>query len=452
MSVSANRRVGEDAQRQAALAGSVGVWNVGGEVQRIAAVEPLLVSLWADSQCPVEGNHEFFGPGGVCPAGVVRVRVHAYLEGFDTAVAAVDIKQAAGYPRLEGNPLAVAAADQAAVDRLVLAEQSANGDVEGTSDAPERLERGVTGPRLDGGDDGLGEAGAGRGRPEREPARLAMCANLPRNAGRDKGEVAARLDIGNSTGRPDGWVVRSSRVANRPSEYVDLPRHQVVGRSGRPRPALARTVLNAQNDRYEPLPGLLSVPSFLYRKLGPRGRIAVKLGGGLFVVAVTVAAIVLVPRIAATNRERAEKERRDAAAALAERRRRLIEEQRPHRGRADPGASRAVAVVALEGRILADARARVAAGKLDPPAAKRVDCKPIPHGQDPNGARVAYDCVAVTSDLPSIGTQPGGVIGHPFRAVVQFSTGRLTWCKVSGRANIDLGSRAQVTIPRVCSL
>ena len=30
-----------------------------------------------------------------------------------------------------------------------------------------------------------------------------------------------------------------------------------------------------QDDRYDPLPGLLRLPSFLYRKLGPRGRIAV---------------------------------------------------------------------------------------------------------------------------------------------------------------------------------
>ena len=31
-----------------------------------------------------------------------------------------------------------------------------------------------------------------------------------------------------------------------------------------------------QDERYEPLPGLLSLPSFLYRKLGPGGRTAVK--------------------------------------------------------------------------------------------------------------------------------------------------------------------------------
>jgi hypothetical protein len=211
--------------------------------------------------------------------------------------------------------------------------------------------------------------------------------------------------------------------------------------------------LPQQNDRYEPLPGLLSVPKFLYRKLGPRGRVAFKVGSALFVVAVTVAAIVLVPRIAETKRERAERERREAAAALAERRRTLIAEQRPQRGRAEPGASRPAVVAELEERILLDARARVAAGDLSGPAAKRVECEPLQHGQDPEGARVAYECLAVTSDLPSIDTSPGGTIGHPFRAVIHFPGGRLTWCKVSGRpAEGGLTSRGVVTLPRACSL
>ena len=116
---------------------------------------------------------------------------------------------------------------------------------------------------------------------------------------------------------------------------------------------------------------------------------AVKVGGGLFVVGAIVAAIVLVPRIADTKRERADRERREAAAALAERRRQLIAEQRPHRARAEAGAPRAAVVAELEERILTDARARVAAGSLAGPAAKRVECEPLPHGQDVDGARVA---------------------------------------------------------------
>jgi hypothetical protein len=206
-----------------------------------------------------------------------------------------------------------------------------------------------------------------------------------------------------------------------------------------------------QNDRYDPLPGLLSLPSFLYRKLGPRGRLAVRAGGTLFVVAAIVAAIVLVPRISKSNRERAAQERRDAAAALAARRRRLIAEQRPHRGRAEANASRAAVVADLEAGILADARARAAAGKLHGPAATRVECEPL-EDSDRRAKRVAYDCIAVTSDLPSIEGSPQGVLGHPFRAVADFSAGRFTWCKVSGRPGEgSITQKALVRVPRACS-
>jgi hypothetical protein len=160
-----------------------------------------------------------------------------------------------------------------------------------------------------------------------------------------------------------------------------------------------------QNDHYDPLPGFLSLPSFLYRKLGPRGRLAAQVGGGLFVVAVTVATIVLAPRIAESNRERRADERRDAQAALAVRIERLRAEQRPHRGRAEAGASHAAVLTELEAAVLADARARAAAGELHGPAPSRVECEPL-GGADPAGERVPYDCIAVTSDLP--GERPAG--------------------------------------------
>lgn len=202
-----------------------------------------------------------------------------------------------------------------------------------------------------------------------------------------------------------------------------------------------------QNDRYEPLPGLLSLPSFLYRKLGPRGRLAAKVGGGLFLVAVILAAIVLAPRIAESNRERKADERREAQAALAARIERLRAEQRPHRGRAAAGASRDAVLAGLEAAVLADARAR----NLHGPAPSRVDCEPL-GGDDADAARVAYDCIAVTSELPSGERSPGGVLGHPFRAVADYSTGRLTWCKVSGRPGEgSLTSAGAVRLPRACS-
>lgn len=207
-----------------------------------------------------------------------------------------------------------------------------------------------------------------------------------------------------------------------------------------------------QDDRYEPLPGLLSLPSFLYRKLGPRGRMAAKVGGALFIVAVTVAAIVLLPRIAESNRERKAEERREAKAALAARIERLRAEQRPQRGRAEAGASRAAVLTELRAAILADARARTAAGKLHGPAPKRVECEPL-RGGNPGAARMAYDCIAVTSDLPSGDRSRGGVLGHPFRAVADFSARSFTWCKVSGRPGEgSVTSEVLVRIPRACSV
>ena len=207
-----------------------------------------------------------------------------------------------------------------------------------------------------------------------------------------------------------------------------------------------------QNDRYEPLPGLLSLPSFLYRKLGPRGRMAVKVGGGLFLIGVTAAAIVLIPRITESNRERSAQERREAAAAAAERRRDLIAEQRPHRARAARGASDAAVLATLRDRILGDARGRVAAGQLSGPPAKRVECKPLK--ETAGGTIGSYDCLAVTSDLPDVDGSPGGSIGHPYRAVIDFPSRRLTWCKISGRAGEGGFSQRDlaIRIPPACSL
>jgi hypothetical protein len=211
-------------------------------------------------------------------------------------------------------------------------------------------------------------------------------------------------------------------------------------------------VVAPQNDRYEPLPGLLQLPGFLYRKLGPRGRVAAKIGGALFVGGVVAAAIVLGPRIADTKRERSARDRREAAAAAAERRRALIAEQRPHRGRAGSDGSRPAVLAELQAAILADARARATSGELTGPAAESVRCRPLT-GVDPDAGRVPYDCIAITSVLPEGEDLPQGVIGHPFRAVVEYPTGRYTWCKISGRAG-EGGLSAKdpaVRIPLACS-
>jgi hypothetical protein len=203
--------------------------------------------------------------------------------------------------------------------------------------------------------------------------------------------------------------------------------------------------LSSPGDRYEPLPGLLSLPAFLVRRLGPRGKVVFAIVAGIALVGAVVAALILVPRITESKSERAVQERRDAARALAERRRALAAEQRPHYGTA-AGTDRTTVVSGLESAILTDARERVAQGDLPGPPAKRAECKPLRHGPIDS-----YDCLAVTSDLPEIESSPAGAIGHPYRAVVHFDSGRFTFCKVSGRPGEGSFTReALVTLPRAC--
>ncbi len=203
--------------------------------------------------------------------------------------------------------------------------------------------------------------------------------------------------------------------------------------------------MSSTGDRYEPLPGLLSIPAFLVRRLGPRGRRALAIVAAVALVGAVVAAVILVPQITETKRDNAERARQDSASALAAERTRLRAEQRPHRGVAPAGSGRAAIVAELQSAILADARSRVSAGDLPGPPPKRVSCQPLKHRLG------GYRCLAVTSDLPDTGSTVGGTVGHPFAAVVHPETGSFSWCKVSGRpGELSIQSRFLVKLPREC--
>ncbi|MBN1528434.1 MAG: hypothetical protein JW895_05205 [Thermoleophilaceae bacterium] len=193
-------------------------------------------------------------------------------------------------------------------------------------------------------------------------------------------------------------------------------------------------------DRYEPLPGLLSLPGFLFRKLGPRGRVAALALGALAAVGLAAAAVVLVPRITETKRDNAAAEREERAAAIERERRRLIAEQRPHPG-TGPAGDRAALTRSIEASVTRDARARVAAGDLSPPRALYSICRPLEGG----GGRLS--CTAVTSEVPG----GEGVVGHPFRVLADYPAGRYRWCKVSGRAGEGSFTRLlNVPVPKAC--
>jgi hypothetical protein len=100
-------------------------------------------------------------------------------------------------------------------------------------------------------------------------------------------------------------------------------------------------------DRREPLPELLGLPAYFWRKLSPTGRRVAVVAGGLLLAGAVAAGLVLGPRIAETRRENEAQERRDEARLRAAERARLAAEQRPRRGVLD-GAAPAAQVAGLE--------------------------------------------------------------------------------------------------------
>jgi hypothetical protein len=209
------------------------------------------------------------------------------------------------------------------------------------------------------------------------------------------------------------------------------------------------------------MPGIADLPGWLWRRMGRTARLSA-VGALILLVA---AAAALLPVILESKEDQAEADRRERAERRAELIRRLETEQRPrHRRSASLAPAGATSGEQLEARstlidelgaeILADARARVRRGDLDGPI-RRVDCEPFPRSVDAVGAheqlgrRIGrYACVAVTAEFGTGEVGATGVIGHQYRTMVDFETGRYAFCKVSGQAG---PSREQlVTTPRVC--
>ena len=214
-------------------------------------------------------------------------------------------------------------------------------------------------------------------------------------------------------------------------------------------------------DRYEPLPGIGELPAWLWRRAGRRARVAT----AVLLVATAGVAVALAPQIREFNKERVEGERRERAELRERRVRALQAEQRPRTRRsgavappaADPGrrlAVRARLLAEVGATILADARRRTRAGELDG-LAKRVECEPfprtvggVPADKDLSRGRGRYACVAVTAEFERDEDSVGGVIGHPYRVLVDFATGRYTYCKTTGAPGP--ASDPLVTTPKAC--
>ncbi len=214
---------------------------------------------------------------------------------------------------------------------------------------------------------------------------------------------------------------------------------------------------NRQPDRYEPMPGIIDLPGWLWRRIPRAARIALVVA----IVGLVGAILAIAPGIreSKSERDRAEQQQRQRAAAAREAR--IRREQRP-RFVNGPAATSGVAarrrlVDAAAASVLADARRRVAAGQLSGPI-QGVDCEPFPRNVAGIGAEDSthqrfgrYQCLAVTARFEETEKTSGGLLGHPYRLRIDFDSGRYVFCKIAGRpAEGQLKRDLGVTVPTVC--
>ena len=211
------------------------------------------------------------------------------------------------------------------------------------------------------------------------------------------------------------------------------------------------------DDRYEPLPGLLELPGYVWRRLPFAARVAL----GALALGAVVLAIVLWPSIQHSREEHARKD----AAELARIRQAELEqtrrEQRPRFARGAPAGgdvtARGQLLVSAETSIRTDADRRAAAGEFHGPI-MRVECAGYPSGtgRPPPDAVPArrigrYGCLAVTSEIPATSGNRSGVVGQPYRMQIDFESGRYAFCKVRGRpGELAVKAETPVPVPRVC--
>jgi hypothetical protein len=210
---------------------------------------------------------------------------------------------------------------------------------------------------------------------------------------------------------------------------------------------------------YEPLPGLLGLPRFVWRRTPRPARIALV----VLAAAAAVGTAIAIPLIASGKREGAAQERRADALDKARAERRLRADQAPRRDRAAhapraPEAARQAAITAaLERAITADARARFRAGTLTGPAVKstvcRADSTQVADLQP--AARRAGGAVLVCLAATSVSRRPDGArfaIGFEFLAAANWRRATFTWCKTNPPPGEKFGGvrRAEVQLERAC--
>jgi hypothetical protein len=197
------------------------------------------------------------------------------------------------------------------------------------------------------------------------------------------------------------------------------------------------------SDRYDPVPGFLELPGWLWR----RSSTALKLGVATMLLLVAGGAVAVA---VSSNRSAQRAREADAQRAAAVHREEVAKtraEQKPRFGRSH-GTPTAMAA-GLSDAILADARARVRTGALKGPIL-RVTCERFPRtvGPPPRERDRRFSCVAVTAEIARSKGGEAGAIGHPYRAWLHFDTGRYAFCKISAR--LDPVKNPEVTTPKAC--
>jgi len=197
------------------------------------------------------------------------------------------------------------------------------------------------------------------------------------------------------------------------------------------------------SDRYEPLPSFLELPGWLWRRTST----ALKLGVGVAAVVLAAGVVAIAVSSHRDAKRLSEVDAQRAAAVHREEVAKTRAEQKPRLGHSH--GTRTAMAAGLSDAILADARARVRRGALKGPIL-RVACERFPKtvGPLPRERDRRYACVAVTAEIARSQGGEAGAIGHPYRARIDFSTGRFAFCKISAR--LDPVKNPEVTTPKAC--
>jgi hypothetical protein len=197
------------------------------------------------------------------------------------------------------------------------------------------------------------------------------------------------------------------------------------------------------SERYEPLPGFVELPGWLWRRTST----ALKVGAGVVLVVLVSGALAAAVASNRDARLASDAAARRAAAVHREEVGKARAEQTPRFGRSD--GTRTAMAAGLSAAILADARARAGRGELKGPIL-RVACERFPKtvGPPPREIDRRYSCVAVTAEIARSEGGEAGAIGHPYRARMHFDTGRYAFCKISAR--LDPVKNPEVTTPEAC--